>query len=755
LPYDQIFVNGQVWLRETDAYYYLRHIENLIHNFPRFNAFDPFQFYPGGSPGLLRPMFAWIVAGITLLIGGGAPSQRLIESVAAYMPAILGTLTLIPVYFIGKELFSRWAGVIAAGLVVILPGEFLHRSLLGFTDHHVAEVLFSTSCVLFLIMAIKRARQKEITFGHILSRDWATIKMTLIYALLAGIFLGFYLLSWIGGLLFVFVVFAYLVIQFIVDHLRRKSTDYLCIIGTPVFLVAFLMLIPILGAEGLDIIYAVSMSVAIAVPIALSVISRFMASKAWKPVYYPLSMLGLAGIGLVILHAINPDLLLAMRGLFIIFRPGGAALTVMEVAPLLFPDGTFSFGMAWANFNTTFFIAFVSFGMLSYVIAKGKSADKTLFLVWSLVMLLAVLGQRRFAYYYAVNAALLTGYFSWKMLDIAGLRKLGAKPKQVVGTIKKFKKRIKRTAEKAKYRTFMQPRGAWVRVIVVGIIIFAIVFLPSIPMARGMAAAPNFIMNQGWQTSLLWLRNNSPEPFGDPNFYYALYGPRDEFDFPDTTYGVMSWWDYGHFIMQIARRIPNANPTQAGAREAGQFFTAQNETAANELADRLGTRYVVIGHLMSTAKFHAKPTWAGSSPAEFFGIYHVPGQDGGQWVTLYYPSYYQSIVAKLYNFGGRAVVPAANSTIVISYEQRERAGQRYNAVTWGQTFLTYEAAQAFIANQTTANYKIVGVNPFISPVPLEEVKSYRLVHQSNATVTMADQTLPMVKIFEYLGSNQS
>jgi dolichyl-diphosphooligosaccharide--protein glycosyltransferase len=419
--------------------------------------------------------------------------------------------------------------------------------------------------------------------------------------------------------------------------------------------------------------------------------------------------------------------------------------------------------------------------MLSYVIAKGKSADKTLFLVWSLVMLLAVLGQRRFAYYYAVNAALLTGYFSWKMLDIAGLRRLGAKPREVVGAIKKFKKRIKRTAEKAKHRTFMQPRGAWVRVIVVGIILFVVVFLPSIPGARGMAAAPNFIMNQGWQTSLLWLRNNSPEPFGDPNFYYALYGPGDEFDFPETTYGVMSWWDYGHFIMQIGRRIPNANPTQAGAREAGQFFTAQNETAANELADRLGTRYVVIGHLMSTAKFHAKPTWAGSSPAEFYQVYLAPSprvREALEPVTLYYPAYYKSTVARLYNFDGKAVVPQANSTSAISWDWvtgRDLLARgfrviiyppfevvpinpaaRYNVIVGHQFFYSYEEAKTFVrASAQPGNHDIGGFNPFATIVPLEALNSYELVYQSEATVEMFGRILPMVKIFEYLGSNQS
>jgi len=27
-------------------------------------------------------------------------------------------------------------------------------------------------------------------------------------------------------------------------------------------------------------------------------------------------------------------------------------------------------------------------------------------------------------------------------------------------------------------------------------------------------------------------------------------------------YGVLSWWDYGHWITTIGERIPNANPFQ-------------------------------------------------------------------------------------------------------------------------------------------------------------------------------------------------
>jgi len=634
-------------------------------------------------------------------------------------------------------------GVISAALVVILPGEFLHRSLLGFTDHHVAEVLFTTVCILFLIMAVKRAREREVSFGHILDRDWSTITKPLVYTLLAGVFLGIYLLTWQGGLLFIFVIFAYLVIQFIVDHLRHKSSDYLCIVGTPLFLIAFLMLLPVLGGSSQDAIYRVSLSVAIVVPIVLSIISRLMAGRAWKPVYYPLTLLGLAVIGLVTFHAINPSLFQYMLDQFSIFTPGGAALTVLEMQHLT-PR------IAWGNFTTSFFISFISFAMLIYLAIKEKSADKTLFLVWSIIMLMAVLGQRRFGYYYAVNAALLTGYFSWKMLDIAGLNKLLTKSKEVVRAVKKFKKRKKKTREEAKPRTFMQPRGAWLRVIVVGIVIFFVVFFPNIPQAKMLASTPNVIMNEGWYSSTLWLKDNSPEPFDDPDFYYELYPPRDEFEYPETAYGVMSWWDYGYFIMQISHRIPNANPTQAGATRAGKFFTAQNESSAQEVVEqyKLDSEYVMIDYATAISKFYAMVEWAGGNLSEFYEIYYLPQQDGGQFVTLYYPAYYQSTVARLYNFDGKAVVPT--ESIVVSYEEKEYGGEKYKEITSGESFSSYEEAKAYIADQTSENYRIVGASPFSSPVPLEELDSYELVHSSGATTSAAT-----VKIFEHLGSVES
>jgi len=761
LPHDQIFVDGSVWFKGIDAWYHMRLVDNLLHHFPHRVFFDPYTFYPHGTVVPWPPFFDWLVAGTAWLVGLGSPSQNTIDVVGAYLPPILATLTIIPVYLIGKELFNRWVGVIAAALVAILPGEFLNRSLLGFTDHHVAESLFTTVVILFLILAVKIAKEREISLGHLLNRNWAIITRPLIYILLAGIFLGIYLLTWVGGLLFVFIIFAWLVIQFIIDHLRNKPTDYLCIIGTLSFLIASMISLPFLSGGGLETICRVSLLIAMVTPLVLTGISKLMSTKGIKPIYHLPAVFGLVAIGLAIFHAINPSLLHSMFSRFGIFTPGGAALTILEVHPLLFPYGRFTWDIAWLNFTTTFFISFISFGWLIYRNIKEESADKTLFLIWSVIMLIAVLGQRRFSYYYAINAALLTAYFSWRILDFAGLKKLLAKPKEAVKAYitKAERRRRKKTRVKAKQKTLLQPRATWIKVIVAGVVIFFLVFFPNVglpgikPYTKiyGLPikltqplAAESALIDHAWYSSLLWLEDNSPEPFDDPDSYYELY--ETPFHYPETAYGVMSWWDYGHWITRIAHRIPISNPFQQSASRVARFFIAQDKDSANQMMDKLDSKYVIIDYMMPTTKFYAMPEWTGSNSEEFYGVYYVRTEEGElKPVTLYYPTYYRSTVVRLYNFDGQAVEPE-DTTIVISYEEKlSREGVPYREVTSSSLFPSYEQAEAYISSQESGNYRIVNEKAFTSPVPLEEMTHYELVYTS----AQKWQGKPAVKIFEY------
>ena len=145
LPYDRVFVGEWIKFTSVDAYFQMRLVDSLAHNFPRLIDFDPYLLYPSGMRIDNIHFFNWFLAGVTWVAGLGSPTQDTIDVIAVYFPPILAALTVIPIFFIGKELFGRWAGVIAAGLMATLPGEYLGRSILGFTDHHVAETLLTAT----------------------------------------------------------------------------------------------------------------------------------------------------------------------------------------------------------------------------------------------------------------------------------------------------------------------------------------------------------------------------------------------------------------------------------------------------------------------------------------------------------------------------------------------------------------------------------------------------------------------------------
>ncbi len=754
-PYDNVFADGWVRFQINDPWVHMRAIENLVQYFPHRMPFDPYGFYPGGQEVATAPFFDWLVGFFIWLFGAGSPSKGLIETLGAYFPAILGALVTVPVYFIGKELFNRKAGILAAALIAILPGEFLLRSLLGFTDHHVAEVLFSTLAVLFLILAVKSSKQKEISFDSLWRRDWGSLRKPLVYSLLTGISLGMYLLSWTGGALFIFIIFVFAVLQYVIDHLRGRSTDYLCIVGVPSFLIALLIVAPASGQYSLGSLQVSSLVIGILALLALSGLSFLMVSRSIRPAYYPLALAVLVGIGYGLFYLIDPSLLNSILDKLNVLRPTGGYLTVSEMTGL-------SLSSAWYNFTTGFYLSLISLVVIAYLVIKDGTAAKTLLLVWSVIMLAATFGQGRFAYYLAVNVALLTAYFSWRVLEFAGFAEASEEVKseefdrsarlQTYKMKSKLSKKAKRRKEKAKRRepgTLITRylSAKYVYGLIALIAVFFLAFFPNIGKTIDWAN-PLRGPSDDWYEALVWMKGNTTDPFGDDDFYYQRYG--ESYDYPEPEYGVMSWWDYGYHITYVAHRVPNANPGgQRGAPDAGLFFTEGNVSEANHMLDELGSKYVIIDYSMATGKFYAMIEWAGKDRDDFFEAYYDPQTGEGR--LLYHVSYYQSICSRLYNFGGQEWIPA--ETTVISYKEEELTdikGKKFRArvITDFQSFVNYDEAKTFVDEHP--GYLIVGADPFVSPVPLEEPEHYELIYQSpNPFITRGNETISRVEIFEY------
>ena len=760
LPYNQVFVGDWVKFTSNDAYYYMRLVDNWLFNFPTHTAFDPYFIYPGGNGVVGVHFFEGLLTFITWIIGLGSPTPRTIDVVGAYYPAVMGALAVIPVYFIGKALFNRWAGVLAAGLLAVLSGEFLGRSILGFTDHHVGEVLFSSTAALFLILAVKEAGQKQLTFNSIIQRNWPALIKPLIFSLLAGIFLGFYQITWLGGQLFVFIISLFFLIQFIIDHLKGKSTDHLGIIWFISLLVAYIIFLP--SSPGRH--FSLPLFLAMIVPVLVGALSKVISYKKLKPVYFPLALVVAGAIFLGIFYAVKPDIFRVVLGNFSIFAPSGAtATTTLEMQPFLSPQGSFDTRIAWGNFSTNFFLVkswpipgfgFIAFLILIWLSIKQRGNDKTLlfFLLWTLIIVLATLAQRRFAYYLAINIAVLSGYLSWQIIWLSGLKKLVTKSEEIKTTVHE------KTAKSKTKKQSAEKRGITIYHIntaLAVIVVFFFVFYFNIDGAKKVASQATFAPTNAWEASVHWLKDNTPEPMGSPEAYYQLdevpYGV--PYNYPSTAYGVTAWWDYGYWISRTAHRIPSANPSQASVpiTKVANLFLANDEVSTYAMMKELGSSYIMIDFATCTSKFWAVNTWAGRDPSEFVGTYYVAREGKLVAVQLFHPEYYRTLCVRLYNFNGKAV-EAKNPAVITLEKKVDDNGNSFVQITDIKQFPSYQEALDNVQKEGAANHRIVGLNPFVSPVSLEAVQDYKLIYSSESGISSQDVGLvPEVKIFQYPG----
>ncbi len=74
----------------------------------------------------------------------GASTRPEIIKYALMVPPIMAA-AMVPLVFLLVRKISDWkSAIIASGFVAIIGGQYFFRSLYGYLDHHIAEVLFGT-----------------------------------------------------------------------------------------------------------------------------------------------------------------------------------------------------------------------------------------------------------------------------------------------------------------------------------------------------------------------------------------------------------------------------------------------------------------------------------------------------------------------------------------------------------------------------------------------------------------------------------
>lgn len=752
--------NGVVFSSETDAWYHMMLARGVVINHQRL-WFDPMTNFPNGTTLHFGPFHSWAIALVSEILGLGNPSMHLVDTVGAIMPAVLGALLVFPIYFIGRELAGKSCGLISALIIAVIPGQVFSRTTLGFTDHHAAEILLSTVAMMFLLMALRSGRR--MTFDS-LKDDWSKFKSPLIFSALSGLFLGLYIDAWSSGFLFVGVILFFVFWQSIFDHMKGKSVDYLGIIAAIAFIVAIIPILPFVKPYyGFNHYYyslfqPTSLLIGAAAALVFALLSRYLNQKGLKRYYYPGSIAVATLIGTGILYIAIPQFTRPLlAGLSIFQQKTGGAATIGEASPLFanvnnvltwFPgigwiEGIFSFhtNSMIALLLTTFTFALVALLLLAFRnIWRQRPVDIAV-LSWSLIMLVMVLAQNRFGYYYGINVAVLTAF-----LVVYILQKLGIEDMDLDIANLKDPSRLVRSNLKT---------------IAAAIFIFALIILPSMSWstvyARG-ASGPE----SDWLTSTAWLKDNTPSP-GMELYEKYQYPASGKYEYPDSAYGIMSWWDYGHLIEVVGHRIPNANPFQQGIGSVTQntpgsspFFLAENESQAEKVLAELdqnrsrymNTKYVMVDQQMATGKFHAMAAWSGISNSNYLGGFlQEQGGEYGQF-QIWREPYFKSMTARMFFFDGSEM--AGNQGIGLSYKGVEmEEGVIVPVLTEAPKISSnFTELEEFVRASKEKGYmaEIGSTSPAVSAIPQEALQHFRLVHESETPVTSSGQK--WVKIFE-------
>jgi dolichyl-diphosphooligosaccharide--protein glycosyltransferase len=342
-----------------------------------------------------------------------------------------------------------------------------------------------------------------------------------------------------------------------------------------------------------------------------------------------------------------------------------------------------------------------------------------LLIVWSVVMLVTNLSQRRFGYYYAVNVSILVGCLSWKVLELTSFKRVEVK---------------KRRKSKSTYPTMVNFATKSVVILVVFFVVIfpsALLPVPNSDKSSVIATASGipYLPSNSWCETLDWIKGNTPDPFNNPDYYNQVY---KDHTYLETSYGVLSWWDYGYWITRLSHRLPSSNPSQDPqvVTRVASFFTSQSEEEANEVIRSFDASYLIVDKSMAYEKFWAIITWAGLSSSEYFDTYYqVKENNQVEGIRLFYSRYYNSMAVRLYSFEGKEVVPTEVYAILYQ-EQSDEVGNTYKILTNVIQYTTYEEAEEFLLSEEGKGYSIVSPDPALSPIPLKALEDYKLIHSS-------------------------
>ncbi|MCL4412415.1 MAG: carboxypeptidase regulatory-like domain-containing protein [Candidatus Thermoplasmatota archaeon] len=572
----------------SDAYYNMRIIQYILSTHHQL-MFDPGLNYPIGLMNPRPPFFHWFAVllgyAFSPFLGGVYNSTMTMFLMST---AIGGAFIVFPTYFLGKELFNRRVGLIAAVLVVFSPLTLMKSiSTIGLFD--IFTALFGLMFIYYYLRAVNTfnyTRGEKNSLGDTFSAIKKN-QLSIIYALLAGTSLAASMLTWDGSISLVLILVGAALIQVLIYAIRRKSALSI-FVSTLFFGSGFLIAFPWYYVAGfIPVRFDYPLIVWIAL-LGSTLYFLLLEKKSWV-----LSIGSFAVIGIIIvigLDKFNPGIIQSIISGQHYFIKNKVYTTIAEAQALPLGEDILEFG------PLQFFASVIGTGFLIYFWLKKKDFNMTLALLYFAGIIFISMIASKFLYFGATAISILTGMILVKSFDLLKLRE----------TIEKSRGRPLKHVLRKEFKFSHY------------VVVLIVVFLLVVP-TTFYAVDSGIPFNNKTQydreiynaTPAILRPQNYTPPYYLGAFGVALDLPNspwvralDWFKTQDTSLppsqrpAFVSWWDYGFQTLEQGDHPVMADNFQDGIYPAAQILMAQNESQiVSVMITRLLDYYYINGHL--------------------------------------------------------------------------------------------------------------------------------------------------------------
>ncbi|MDD1730180.1 MAG: oligosaccharyl transferase, archaeosortase A system-associated [Methanospirillum sp.] len=724
LPMEQLTSGPVQKVIFMDSWYNLRLIEVITSNFPSYPWFDPMNGFPVGKDNDWGPLYPMVTAGIAILLG--ATTRTDIMTVASWIPPIL-SLSMIPIlYTIGKIMVDWKTGVIAACLTSVIAGEYLYRSFFGYLDHHFMETLFSTAFILFYLLIIRESKKTS-------EEKSGLPKKFVLFSVLAGLVYYLGIMNIPTMFLFAGIVGIFCGLHGIFTRdeasLRLLTGAHGIIFGIFILLFTFTGIhSESMSLPQYSLIHIILALLFILEPLFLTAVIHYTHKKS--ALITTGMILGIPAAFFVIASLFLPAITQKITEgftYFFFFSYKDTFINEMQMWDLT---------RAYHSFNIALLIMAAGLVITGYQVVKQYDAKKLLILTWAFVILLSTILHLRYEYYAAVIVVLFSSIALISLYDF----------------LIEFQSSTSKGIVKSRNT---KPGQAGISIIQKNIPLLAVSIL--ILIITALSAQITWVvateqlqmigMNDDWGDALTWLEKNSPDTGIDDQKIYTKEG----FSYPNTSYGILSWWDYGHWITYLGKRIPITTPFQNNVGPVAQFLISTDEKTADGLAEQNRARYIIIDYETINSKYPSLPLWAfGQNARDTYQKYYYQQSKNNpnQYdpVLTLKPDFFKSMVSRLYTFDGTET--NSSGANLVMYGEKQTGGQKIPVVNQINQ-LTPDQADKMASEPLTPGTDLVSIQYTHPITKIPALTHYRLVYES-PTVTASDEYAEMhnVKIFE-------